>query len=53
MRGKLGISVDVQWVSMTQLHMHEDFSCLNEKTDDHGIIIVTSLLHCLCKLTVV
>ena len=37
---------------MTLLCMHKGFSCLNKKIDDCDIIIMTSLSHCIHKLTV-
>ena len=40
-------------VSMSLLHMHKGFSHLNEEADDHDVIIMMSLSHCLHKLTVV
>ena len=36
-------------VCMTLLHMHKGFSHLNEEVNDYDIIIMTSLLYCLCK----
>ena len=40
-------------VGMTLLHMSKGFSCPNGGADDCDVIIMTSLLYCLCRLMLV
>ena len=46
-------STDAQVSQHDSTCMREGFSHLNEKTDNCDVIIMTSLLHCLCKFRVV